>query len=800
MHDFQFQANVTGSHRLEENQLQKILNLAQMTIHEIMMISQTKRMTCVACRHKKNVKHRIGTPNEATVWTVPLGVTEIDPETSEVRRKLFPTLEECLQTELKGKQQGYRCPECYEPWSKSKTAHLASITDQEQRRIAAKKWEQEADRYINLQSDMWKRLYSLPETLILPLLRFQELVQADGSAAYEKDETIVDIPHTLDLAGFLEKRLPTGLTTKYHLVSIVSHAGTREGGHYVSYARRDDDWYEFDDLDVTKVDFDEILLGEKGLTPYILLYEKDAGANETDGGEGRGGTSDKIDEEETKHVPEDESVCHHEDQRTAKLKHQVGGGRSVGGDSEEPNLTPYVPRLIFEETSIPIKIASRLTPGLDEMFFQIDAQINGCQILFPKFLLEGCKTPNIRHSGSVTLSLEDSAGRTGSIEGRAHLALAKDIRDGFRQSAPPEPGRKRKSRTPPQGGSDPSPKKKQKRDSGNGASSGSVADADADASNGASPGSKTGRRSPEMEAASGGNRRTSDQKATAEAIAAENAKANGNDTTIDAADPESAEGDTTYIYRKIDEAEKEQAEAEAKAAVQISKANGSLFEDDTENFETPFKTFLKEQRLNANAEIDGTSGISPAGSTTIGGLDGTVDYSASKSKSHNPSIRYKLKSNQPISTIKSKHSSLGTRRSASPQQQQTQRQTQGRTRVATLSQRERPGGAQGPKPITQGQQQQEPRQLRSRIRKRSASTSGVADGRRTRRRMTMVSFPALSPNDADDESDVEFGRLMARHEAKRAATGMAMGVRTGAPEDPSQEGLTWNHLVKSKGL
>ena len=70
----------------------------------------------------------------------------------------------------------------------------------------------------------------------------------------------------------------------YKLVGFVVHSGTLSGGHYWSYIKRGNIWYEYNDSVMHSVNNEEInrlinpsnssTTGITGITPYILLYRK----------------------------------------------------------------------------------------------------------------------------------------------------------------------------------------------------------------------------------------------------------------------------------------------------------------------------------------------------------------------------------------------------------------------------------------------------------------------------------------------------------------------------------------------
>ena len=58
--------------------------------------------------------------------------------------------------------------------------------------------------------------------------------------------------------------------TKYELIGISEHVGSREGsGHYIAYTFREGSWYKFDDEYFKKVGEKEALNREA----YLLFYK-----------------------------------------------------------------------------------------------------------------------------------------------------------------------------------------------------------------------------------------------------------------------------------------------------------------------------------------------------------------------------------------------------------------------------------------------------------------------------------------------------------------------------------------------
>jgi hypothetical protein len=135
------------------------------------------------------------------------------------------------------------------------------------------------------------KIWYTPEVLFVQLKRFRAHVTASGIPRYdrngdmvfEKDMRRVEIPTELDLGPFLNKKgHPDDLSTKYNLVGIICHQGTRNGGHYTASIRRGDNWQEFDDSTVKKTSLKAVMEHKRRFTPYVLMYERIAEAEEHD--------------------------------------------------------------------------------------------------------------------------------------------------------------------------------------------------------------------------------------------------------------------------------------------------------------------------------------------------------------------------------------------------------------------------------------------------------------------------------------------------------------------------------------
>ena len=102
-----------------------------------------------------------------------------------------------------------------------------------------------------------------PEILNLCIQRFQDEQQ--------KNECYIEFPDILDLAEFIDNDLEYHGETMYYLFGIINHQGTMEFGHYYSYIKiNNNDWYEFNDEEVKKLN----AIDYNSSSVYSLFYLK----------------------------------------------------------------------------------------------------------------------------------------------------------------------------------------------------------------------------------------------------------------------------------------------------------------------------------------------------------------------------------------------------------------------------------------------------------------------------------------------------------------------------------------------
>ncbi len=118
----------------------------------------------------------------------------------------------------------------------------------------------------NKKEDVERKIsfWSLPKILVLDLKRF--------TATGKKIQVSLDIEvDELDLRNFVEGYDKE--TSIYELYGVCNHSGGTLGGHYTATIRvANNDWYLFNDTNVSKIMFD----GKNNTSGYCLFYRKKA--------------------------------------------------------------------------------------------------------------------------------------------------------------------------------------------------------------------------------------------------------------------------------------------------------------------------------------------------------------------------------------------------------------------------------------------------------------------------------------------------------------------------------------------
>ena len=164
-----------------------------------------------------------------------------------------------IRGSLKASLEGWRCDACAK--GKAKAAKAKSPPP-------------------SMESYTKEKIYHPPEVLFMQLGRFT--LDMYGNSV--KVDRFVDIPETIDLQDFVEKKfIPQGTSVNYKLVATVLHSGTLIGGHYTCVTRRPgqpgqgDEWYEVDDNRVALLSDGMGFINKEDTSrspssPYMLAY------------------------------------------------------------------------------------------------------------------------------------------------------------------------------------------------------------------------------------------------------------------------------------------------------------------------------------------------------------------------------------------------------------------------------------------------------------------------------------------------------------------------------------------------
>jgi len=135
--------------------------------------------------------------------------------------------------------------------------------------------------------------YHLPQVLLLHLQRFVWDWETDSRVKLcDKMEFPARISpeqvETILKAGRPDDDVLTTELSEYFLHAVLVHIGGAQGGHYLSYIRVDERWYEFNDADIKEV-AEEVVLNTCGCdesvgavkrmkagTAYMLVYSREA--------------------------------------------------------------------------------------------------------------------------------------------------------------------------------------------------------------------------------------------------------------------------------------------------------------------------------------------------------------------------------------------------------------------------------------------------------------------------------------------------------------------------------------------
>lgn len=117
-------------------------------------------------------------------------------------------------------------------------------------------------------------MWEVPEILIIHLKRFtSEMI--GNFCRTEKNSTKINFPLTdLDMSEYISPY--NKKEAKYELYAVTQQFGSLNGGHYIACCKNsiNNNWYEFDDSNVTFIEKDKVQSHIVSSNAYILFYKK----------------------------------------------------------------------------------------------------------------------------------------------------------------------------------------------------------------------------------------------------------------------------------------------------------------------------------------------------------------------------------------------------------------------------------------------------------------------------------------------------------------------------------------------
>lgn len=107
------------------------------------------------------------------------------------------------------------------------------------------------------------RLINAPPILIIVIKRFQYT-----NFGWNKQDQLVNFPEILDISAYVIGKNEN--KNSYKLKAVGNHNGNLRGGHYYAFCKEDDEWFNYNDESITKINPNNIITN----SAYTLFYEK----------------------------------------------------------------------------------------------------------------------------------------------------------------------------------------------------------------------------------------------------------------------------------------------------------------------------------------------------------------------------------------------------------------------------------------------------------------------------------------------------------------------------------------------
>lgn len=217
-----------------ENKFSLMKNEGRSIITDLFTGQTCSVLSCLSCNHRKY------TIESFRAWTL-----EIPPDEKRADNRYEIDIEECMEYfSRKESREGYKCDKCQQ------------VDTTEARNL----------------------LWDTGEILVVHFNRFKSETRVHPYTQHVSTHITADKEKvTFPIKGLvLDKCMNEGkVSPVYDLCSVVYHSGQYRGGHYIAYGHNemDDQWYEFNDSSVTRIDagIDELIQSGNS---YMLMYRR----------------------------------------------------------------------------------------------------------------------------------------------------------------------------------------------------------------------------------------------------------------------------------------------------------------------------------------------------------------------------------------------------------------------------------------------------------------------------------------------------------------------------------------------
>lgn len=158
----------------------------------------------------------------------------------------------------------YRCPSCKKEVNAKRQINIYKVP--KYFIVHMKKMKSGWDRYRSSGTDILKIDFPVNNFDITDLVMSKDPIESYNI----KKEEFMDDNNKVLLGRELTMYESTGKPLVYNLYGIINHYGSMNFGHYTAYCKNENNWYCYDDSNVTQVREDSIVTD----AAYVLFYER----------------------------------------------------------------------------------------------------------------------------------------------------------------------------------------------------------------------------------------------------------------------------------------------------------------------------------------------------------------------------------------------------------------------------------------------------------------------------------------------------------------------------------------------